>query len=121
MKDNTAYVHPLLLRHCLCIYIEQFKVYIAPYLCSTCLAFLIYTLGINKDSLIKPKQTNMEDAEQSQAKTCPQCRSNQQVIRIVYGRPGPGLQEEAEKGTVMLGGCTPKDEKSFCKNCQTKF
>jgi len=37
-------------------------------------------------------------------RTCPHCGS-QRCVRVAYGMPGPELQEQAERGEVVLGGC----------------
>ena len=49
---------------------------------------------------------------------CPQCGS-EQIVPIVYGYPGPGLQKEAEQGEVELGGCmvTGNDSNRVCREC----
>ncbi len=56
-------------------------------------------------------------------KECPTCQSTSNVIRIVYGRPGPALVEQANQGSVRLGGCCiPEDVKHFhCKKCLKDF
>ena len=49
---------------------------------------------------------------------CPKCDSSESVIKIIYGKPCPALQEEATKGLVYLGGCCPKPGINFhCKKC----
>ena len=52
---------------------------------------------------------------------CPKCDKNESVVKIVYGKPGPGLLEEVQKGTIVLGGCCPKPEKFRCKECNFSF
>ena len=54
--------------------------------------------------------------------TCPQCGS-EEYIPIVYGRPGTELQEKAERGEVILGGCivTPDRNLFHCKECGTEY
>jgi len=39
----------------------------------------------------------------SEQPKCPTC--GRPTVPIVYGMPGPGLFEEAERGAVVLGGC----------------
>ena len=51
---------------------------------------------------------------------CIKCKSKN-VIKIVYGRPNKALMDDAEKGLVILGGCSMSDKKLFCKDCKTKF
>ena len=54
--------------------------------------------------------------------TCPQCGS-EEYIPIVDGRPGTELQEKAERGEVILGGCivTPDRNLFHCKECGTEY
>ena len=35
---------------------------------------------------------------------CPKCDKNESVVKIVYGKPGPGLLEEVQKGTIVWFG-----------------
>ena len=60
-----------------------------------------------------------DDASVSPA--CPNCKSNTSVVHIAYGKPGPELKEQAKEGKVHLGGCSPKKEKWYCKNCKFRF
>ena len=39
---------------------------------------------------------------------CPQCKNSQNVIPILYGRPGSQVIEQADKGLLLLRGCSPK-------------
>ena len=50
--------------------------------------------------------------------TCSDCKVNTNVIRIVYGKPGQKLMDDAKNGLVKLGGCCPQEFKWFCKTCQ---
>jgi hypothetical protein len=45
------------------------------------------------------------------------------VIPIVYGLPGPDLEEEAQENKVVLAGCMvgPTDPAFFCKRCKLEF
>ena len=52
---------------------------------------------------------------------CPKCDKNETLVKIVYGKPGPGLLAEVQKGTIVLGGCCPKPEKFRCKECNFGF
>ena len=52
---------------------------------------------------------------------CTTCQSNDSVIKIVYGKPGPGLIKLADEGKVKLGGCCPKDLRWRCKTCEHSF
>ena len=69
----------------------------------------------------------MSDILSSQTDTvpdCASCKSNDQVIKIVYGDPMPNsnVTELAQKGLVKLGGCSPTPDGIFrkfhCKKCQ---
>jgi hypothetical protein len=44
------------------------------------------------------------DEQPTGAPACPTC--GEAAVPIVYGLPGPELVEEAERGEVVLGGCT---------------
>jgi hypothetical protein len=52
------------------------------------------------------------------ATPCGVCGSTQ-IVRIVYGLPGPGLMEEAKRGDVELGGCIvfPDQPERRCRSC----
>jgi ribosomal protein L37AE/L43A len=63
----------------------------------------------------------MDNQETIQVPACPDCGAITEVIRIVYGRPGPDLQKQAKEGLVHLGGCCPEDFRWFCKKCDKKF
>ena len=58
---------------------------------------------------------------------CSSCKSNGQVIKIVYGDPMPNsnVTELAQKGLIKLGGCSPTPDGVFkkfhCKKCQIDF
>jgi len=54
---------------------------------------------------------------------CPKCRSKENVIPIVYGLPGPELQEKAKRGEVILGGCvvTGNEPHWYCKVCKQRW
>ena len=61
----------------------------------------------------------MPNQEKQSFPECTNCKSKINVIRIVYGRPGPLLAEQAQQGLVKLGGCcVSEDMKHFhCKSC----
>jgi hypothetical protein len=46
----------------------------------------------------------MEPPEPAKPSCCPECGGTE-LLRIVYGYPGPEMFEEAERGEVRLGGC----------------
>ncbi|HEV7781921.1 MAG TPA: hypothetical protein VGO58_11690 [Chitinophagaceae bacterium] len=54
---------------------------------------------------------------------CPVCRSDKDVIPIVYGKPATGLIQKAERGECRLGGCVlDKDSPHFyCKKDKKEF
>jgi hypothetical protein len=60
-------------------------------------------------------------ADKDGAPHCSKCHKVEHVIRILYGRPGPKLLEDAQQGLAKLGGCTPKTEKFYCKECDRSF
>jgi hypothetical protein len=53
---------------------------------------------------------------------CPRCGSLD-VVPILYGYPGPGMMEAAEKGKIALGGgCVgDRDPRKQCKACGEAF
>ena len=53
------------------------------------------------------------------ATRCPRCGS-EDVLPIVYGYPGPELDEESLAGRVVLGGCLvgPDSPEFHCKVCE---
>ena len=53
---------------------------------------------------------------------CTFCGS-ENVVKIIYGRPGEELFEAAERGEVKLGGCViMKDSPHwYCKDCEHKW
>jgi len=51
--------------------------------------------------------------------SCPSCRG--QAVPVIYGRPGPEACAQAERGEVILGGCTPSDDTHGCKACGLRF
>ena len=53
---------------------------------------------------------------------CPSCGSTD-IVRIAYGYPGPEMVEEAEKGTIVLGGCVISEDNPYsqCKSCGTQW
>ena len=63
----------------------------------------------------------MDNQEKTPAPACPECGAIDNVVPLVYGRPGPELQKRAEKGEVHLGGCLMEYFNWFCKECDKKF
>lgn len=54
--------------------------------------------------------------------TCPKCGSHE-VVKIIYGLPGPELVEKSERGEVLLGGCIVKEDNPdrACKSCRHRW
>ncbi len=54
---------------------------------------------------------------------CPHCGFEGQVVRIVYGMPGPETIEQSQRGEVALGGCCvgPNSHEWYCKACFQSF
>ena len=54
---------------------------------------------------------------------CPECKSNKDVVEIVYGLPDAKVEELSQNGKVMLGGCTiaPQSPQYHCKKCKNNF
>lgn len=53
---------------------------------------------------------------------CPRCGSTD-TARIVYGYPGPEMLAAAERGEIVLGGCsiTGDDPTRQCRACDHEF
>lgn len=54
---------------------------------------------------------------------CPQCKKQDEVIRIVYGYPAPETIEKAQRHEIYLGGCIVSDcdPHWFCMRCKIEF
>lgn len=65
----------------------------------------------------------LSDINIDKKSVCPVCKTSDNVIPIVYGKPGRELMEKAERGEVKLGGCVvEKDAPSnHCKKDQKDF
>ena len=72
----------------------------------------------NGDVEVSEKDTNGEEENP----VCPECGS-EDVIPIVYGKPGTELIERADKGEVILGGCVISDDSPFnhCNGCEHEW
>ena len=57
-----------------------------------------------------------------QKQKCPSCNTNN-VVPIVYGMPGSDLEEQEQRGEIILGGCivTDNDPELYCKDCGREF
>jgi hypothetical protein len=66
----------------------------------------------------------MNDKQTRKPKTtpCPKC-GGLDVVPILYGYPGPGMMEAAERGTIALGGCCvgDRDPRKHCTACGEEF
>jgi hypothetical protein len=56
----------------------------------------------------------------SKGVSCPKCH-DANVIPIVYGRPSGAAIKEAERGEIILRGCSPAPENYHCKQCKKDF
>jgi ribosomal protein L37AE/L43A len=54
---------------------------------------------------------------------CPQCKTDKNVIPIIYGMANWELGEQAKKNQVKLGGCCVSDDDPvwYCKACEIEF
>lgn len=88
-----------------------------------------YIVGFWQDQLFDMLDEN-DDWQNSQDITvtplklgdkCPYCGGK--LLPIAYGMPGEELQEKAEKGEVILGGCclTGTDPQKQCSECGFQF
>jgi hypothetical protein len=90
------------------------------------LAVFILTFGATFSvacSSEEPCEGCTGDCAEEETPACPECGSNENVIPIIYGYPGPELREAAERGEVFLGGCvmTGDDPLWYCKACGRKW
>lgn len=60
----------------------------------------------------------------SESPSCPRCGSNK-VVPIAYGEPGEEMNEKAERGEIVLGGCLVStdgtDDDFECRECGFRF
>ena len=65
----------------------------------------------------------MENSKNQSPMRCPRCLKNDQVIRIVYGYPGPKMMKNAERGIIRLGGCivSKNNPQWYCKRDKLEF
>ena len=54
---------------------------------------------------------------------CPYCHFDDQVVRIVYGYPGPEIIEQSRRQEVALGGdyAAPDAPEWYCRGCLQRF
>ncbi|MCP4228947.1 MAG: hypothetical protein GY771_02205 [bacterium] len=62
------------------------------------------------------------DAGEGEVAVCSECGS-EDVIPIVYGKPGQELIDRSERGEVKLGGCVVSRESPYwyCKDCEAEW
>lgn len=53
---------------------------------------------------------------------CPECKKKE-VVKILYGYPGDGMMESAQKKEIVLGGCIiyPDNPNRQCLNCRHQW
>lgn len=56
-------------------------------------------------------------------KICPLCHKDNQVVPLIYGKPGKQLLLQQEKGEIKLAGCivSKNSPRLFCKRDQLEF
>ena len=61
--------------------------------------------------------------KQVAVKECPKCYSEENVIPIRYGMPGPEMQQDFYEGKIKLGGCgiVENAPKFYCNKCENSF
>ena len=54
---------------------------------------------------------------------CPKCSSKDSVVRIMYGMPGPEMQQDYYDGKIKLGGCgvSENDPDYHCNDCEFEW
>ena len=85
------------------------------------LVALVGCLGSGAAAAAAPASPRRAEAQTAQAPRCDKCRSNAEVVPIVYGKPGPGLLERANRGEIALGGCAMRGDRWHCKRCQNRL
>jgi hypothetical protein len=90
-----------------------------PTLGSTTFAFSLSDKQVKDTSIHLPKSCKTV----THTDTCPKCKSNKDVIKIIYGMPNKKLMKQADKGLVRLGGCVVNDcfPKYYCKRDDFEF
>lgn len=120
-NDTTVFAYGLL---------GQFKVILKKYLADSVvvshhtLGSTTFTISLAdkqvKDTIIHlPKSCNSLPPTD----ICPICKSNKDVLKIIYGLPNKKLMKQAEKDIVHLGGCVvnPCYPKYYCKKDKLEF
>lgn len=60
---------------------------------------------------------SISDTSRKDIHDCPSCKSNDQIIPVVYGKPTRETVYSASKGLLMLGGCmiSEPSPRWYCK------
>lgn len=82
------------------------KLLLVPFLFMTAMAF---------------SQNKIDSA--SKMSVCPICKSNKDVVPIIYGKPATALIKKAERGECWLGGCVVDKDSPwyYCKKDKKSF
>jgi len=54
---------------------------------------------------------------------CPKCKTSDAVVSIMYGMPGPEMQNEYNEGKIKLGGCMTYENSPHyhCNECKYEW
>jgi hypothetical protein len=85
------------------------------------LAFLGSFVPGDAEAGVPPASPRHLQAKAVPVPQCEKCRSNAEVVPVIYGKPGPGLVERANRREVALGGCVMRGDRWHCKRCQHRF
>lgn len=76
---------------------------------------------MSKSTLAQFKKWRKTNRSARPKARCTNCNL-EMVVRIVYGMPmGETLFEAADKGRLIIGGCSPRENKYGCTNCGQEF
>ena len=66
---------------------------------------------------------NCPYAKTHKTTTCPKCKKSNQVVPIVYGKPGQELIKQYQAGKLVFGDCVMSNCMPFkyCKRCDRRF
>ena len=88
------------------------------------MCFKILRTKLKSWSQAKRREKQIEyDKSLKADKKCPKCLKKDQVVKIIYGYPGPELGEAERRGKIMLGGCVIEEDhpEYYCKKCHRGF
>ena len=79
----------------------------------------VETPAAAETAAVASEETAAEAATEETRPACPDCGTNENVVPIVYGKPGRELVEAAERGEVVIKGCVRPGEAPewHCKSC----